>query len=974
MTDTDPGSSERAFVLFDSLVELVAEERAERLAAVGHGDPELAREVAELLAAADLAGDFLERPAVDEVPALAQSALAEQRETPALLAGDQVGVWRLVRPLGAGGMGEVWEVERADGQFDQRAALKLLKRGFDSDEVLRRFRVERQILAHLRHPAIAHLYDGGIAPDGRPFFVMELVAGEPLTVACARRELSIADRLAAMLTVCEAVDTAHHSLVVHRDLKPSNVLMTAGGEIKLLDFGIAKLLSEGEEGTETRAWERLMTPAYAAPEQILGEPVTTATDVYALGTMLYELLTGRLPHRRPAGAARLAEHVEHESVERPSTAVLRSAEDGVDGSTSQPADRRRHARLLRGDLDWIVLRALAREPERRYASASALAADLRRHLTGKPVAARPDSVAYRTGKLVRRHRVAVIAAALVLVSLLAGLAAALWQAREARAQAARAERVKDLLVGVFLGADPEQARGETITARELLAEGTRRVEAELAGEPEVQAELLTTIARVEEGLGLLASAHGRAERALAIAERLYGPRDPRLIPPLAAVGSVLSQLERDAESLAVRERILAIARERFAADSLEVARAETEVINAYFGLDRYAEALPLAEHALAVKRNRLGEEHLDTLRSKLNLAFALDFLDRTDEAIVLGDEVLAAYRRLLGPSDPRTLEAMHNQAVSLAWVGRNEEAVTLFEEAIEGRRRVLGPDDHRLAFSLQQSTLALRALERYAAAESAATEAIGIFRAIDPRHPEATGALHGLGTAAFARGDFAAAEGRYRQTVAEWEAARGSEHRSTLQAKADLALALAALDRTEEAEPLAREALAARERVFGPESTYAAHSRFALGEVLRAAGRGAEAVAELRRARELGAAVFGEAHQTTVRAGVALALAALDSGEPELRAEAEKALDRAAEGQRALDPEHSRMGEIDLARARLTLLAGDAAQAAALAGGARQRLAVRLGAGSPAAEGAARVEATARELVAAAGPPGGGGS
>jgi eukaryotic-like serine/threonine-protein kinase len=965
MTETNPGSSERAFLLFDSLVEVTPEERVARLADVAVEDAELAREVEGLLAAVDLAGDFLERPAVDEVPALARAALAEQREARALAPGDQLGVWRLVRPLGTGGMGEVWEVERADGQFEQHAALKLLKRGVDSAEVLRRFRVERQILARLRHPAIAHLYDGGIATDGRPFFVMELVAGEPLTVACERRGLTIAERLGAILTVCDAVDTAHHSLVVHRDLKPSNVLMTAGGEVKLLDFGIAKLLSEGDEGAETRAWERLMTPAYAAPEQILGEPVTTATDVYALGVMLYELLTGRLPHRRPASAARLAEHVERESVERPSTVVLRRAEDAMDGSAAQPAERRRQARILRGDLDWIVLRALAREPERRYASASALAADLRRHLAGRPVEARPDSVAYRTGKLVRRHRVAVTAAALVLVSLLGGLAAALWQAREARAQAARAERVKELLVGVFLGADPEQARGETITARELLAEGTRRVEAELAGEPEVQAELLTTIARVEEGLGLLASAQGRAERALAIAEQLYGPSDPRLIPPLAALGSALSQLERDAESLAVRERILAIARARFAADSLEVARAETEVVNAYFGLDRYAEALPLAEHALAVKRARLGEDHLDTLRSKLNLAFALDFLDRTGEAIVLGEEVLEAYRRLLGPSDPRTLEATHNQAVSLAWVGRNEEAVSLFEEAIAGRRRVLGPADFRLAWSLQQITLPLRGLERFAAAESAATEAIAIFRGIDPRHPEATGVLHGLGNAAFARGDFAVAEARYRQTAAEWEASRGPDHRSTLQAKADHALALAALGRAEEAEPLAREALAARERVFGPESAYVAHSRFALGEVLRAAGRSAEGLVELRRARELGAKVFGEAHQTTVRAGVALALAALDSDEPELRAEAEKALDRAAEGQRALDPEHSRMGEIDLARARLALLAGDAARAVTLAGGAHHRLAARLGAGSPAAETAAQAAAAAREILGA---------
>jgi tetratricopeptide (TPR) repeat protein len=631
------------------------------------------------------------------------------------------------------------------------------------------------------------------------------------------------------------------------------------------------------------------------------------------------------------------------------------------------AGRASRSRRLRGDLDWIVLRALAREPERRYPTAAALAADLRRHLEGRPVEARPDSLGYRTAKLLRRNRLAVGLSAVVLLSLLGGLAAALWQAREARAQAARAERVKELMADVFLGAGPERARGGEITARELLADGARRVEAELGGEPEVQAELLSTIASVEEGLGLFESARARAERAVEIAERSYGPNDPRMIGSLSVLGGVLSQLERDADSLVARQRVLDIAKANYATDSLAVARAETGVINAYFGLDRFAEALPLGEHALEVVRQALGEDHLETVRLKLNLGFALDFLDRTDESIALGREVLASYERALGPDDPRTLEALHSLAVSLAWVGQNEEAVALFRRAIAGARRVLGPDHYRLAFSLQQSSLPLRELERYQDADDAAREAMAIFLALAADHPEATAVRNGLATSDMARHDFAAAEDQYRRAMSEWTATRGPEHRSTLQARANLAWALASRGRWQEAEPLAREALAARERIFGADSAFAAHSRWVLGEVLRAAGRPAAAVAEHERARAIAAEVFSEAHNLTVRAGIGMALDHLDqvaAGGGGSLAAAEEALARAEAGQRALDPEHSRLAEIDLARARLALANGRTEDAAALAAAARRRFVARLGEEAPGATEAARWQEVAQQAAA----------
>jgi tRNA A-37 threonylcarbamoyl transferase component Bud32 len=421
---------------------LPAAARADFLDQACGGDAALRAEVEALLTHASETRAATEPPEPPTVPG--------ETENAELPAGTRLGPWRVVRLAGRGGMGEVYEAQRADGAFELRAAVKLLKRGLDTAAIVARFNRERRILARLDHPNIAHVLDAGVAPDGRPFLVMEYVDGLPVTEWVRGRELAAAEVLRIMITVCEAVQAAHAKHIVHRDLKPSNVLVTAQGQVKLLDFGIAKALTEDEDGEATRlGGSGAMTPAYAAPEQLLGLPATPASDVYALGCILYQLLLERLPHRRGGrSTAEIARNLERETVERPST-VLRKER----GRMAEPL---RLARLKSAsqDLDLIVLKALHPETQRRYASAQALAEDLQRLLDHRPVLARPDSVAYRIGRFVRRNRLMVAAAAAVVLALSAGLAAALWQAHVAvlaRNDATHRREQADDLINYMLG-------------------------------------------------------------------------------------------------------------------------------------------------------------------------------------------------------------------------------------------------------------------------------------------------------------------------------------------------------------------------------------------------------------------------------------------------------------------------------------------------------------------------------------------
>ena len=616
MTDPNPpdssGARSRAADLFGELCELAQPARAARLRELEREAPGLAREVARLLELDAAADGPLERARGEVAAAAGRQLLGEVAPAPP----ERLGPWRLGARLGTGGMGEVYRGERSEGGFTQQAAVKIVRAGMASEGIVARFLVERQVLARLEHPAIARLLDGGVAPDGRPWFAMELVEGAPITAFAHERSLGIAERLRLMIEVAQVVDFAHRSLVVHRDLKPSNILITPEGGPKLLDFGLAKLLEADLDPGLTRTELRALTPAYAAPEQVLGGLVTTATDVYALGVLLYELLTGELPHARAAtSTGRLAEEVARETIERPSARLRRA---------SAPADdAARRARQLEGDLDTIVLRALAREPERRYGSAAALAEDLRRHLDGRPVRARPDTRRYRLGKFLGRHSLAVAAALAVALALVAGLGVALVQAERARVAATRAEaeakraeaeagrarregeratRMKDFLLSIFREASPQQrARGEPLSIEELLAAAEARIDAELAADPLLQADLWDDLGETRASAGELERASALIEKAIAAKRAHLPPDDLSLVESLVnrgAIANLAGQAEPALAALDEAQRILAA---RGEADSEPATSLAINRVHALLLLGRNEEAAAAVEraHALA---------------------------------------------------------------------------------------------------------------------------------------------------------------------------------------------------------------------------------------------------------------------------------------------------------------------------------------------------------------------------------------
>jgi serine/threonine-protein kinase len=793
----DPARFAAARARFEELAELETAERAAALAELTESDPELASAVAELLAADEAAGDsFLSEGVGVFAPGIVGEALesgAAGADTGAAAPDDRIGAYRLRALLGRGGMGEVWEAARADGQFEQTVALKLLKRGMDSEAVLARFLRERQILARLEHPGIARLLDGGLAPDGRPYFVLERVEGEPITDWCRQRQSPVAERLRLLIAVAEAVAAAHRNLVVHRDLKPSNILVDAAGQVKLLDFGIAKLLSrDGDDVDRTLLEDRALTPSYAAPEQFRGEVVTTATDVYALGVVLYELLTGRLPHdRTTASSAALAEQVERETLTRPSRAVL----------GSEPAGR---ARALEGDLDTIALKALARDPARRYESVTALADDLRRHLDGRPVRARPDSRFYRARKFVGRYRLAVLGTTAAILALAIVAIVARAQARRAEhsaaaaeAAAARAERVRGFLVAVFDAADPARTQGEKIEPKSLVDEGVRRTDAELAADPDLKAEMDDVFAGLYRKLGELESARKLAERALAHRAARLGVESAEAAKSEWTLGWVLSSQGEFKPAKAHLEHAIAVLDRVEGPESLAAADAREPLMELVFGAEGAAAAVPVVERRLATYRAVLGERHEKTALSLSDLGVVLAEVERAAEAEAAYRQSAAILDELLPGDDPRKAYPHSNLTSLLREQGRLEEAEKEARTALAIRRKSLGDRHPETATTLGQLTRVLLALGRLDEAEAAARETLVIVEGRD-RFGTAQ-ARANVGAVLLQQGRVAEALETYDRSLAEHVALLPEEHVLVYSARISRIRCLEALGRLDEA-------------------------------------------------------------------------------------------------------------------------------------------------------------------------------
>ncbi len=829
---TPASHPDRVAEIFAEALERPAGERGAFLDSRCAGSPMLRAEIDSLLAAHEeheMAGGFLE--GVDHERGAALLASPEVAE-----AGRQVGPYRLLGELGRGGMGVVHLAERAEGGFHQRVAIKLIKRGMDSEAIIQRFLRERQILAGLDHPNVARLLDGGVTDHGQPYFAMELVDGEPLTAYCDSRRLGLPERLGLFEGACRAVQYAHGRLVIHRDLKPSNILVTADGQIKLLDFGVAKLLAGGEEmATLTEAGIHPLTPEYAAPEQVRGDPVTTATDVHALGLVLYELATGHLPYG--------GEGSSREELER-----------AVCEADPEPPSRKpimAMPRSLRGDLDAVVLMALRKEPGRRYGSAEALAEDIRRCLNGQPVQARPDSMGYRTAKFIRRHKVGVGAAVAAAMSLVIGLFGTTWQAavaaRErdrARLEAERAEKVKEFLVGIFRASDPAESKGQEITAKDLLVRGTERIEQELSGQPEVQADLLQIMAISFRSLGRLDQSRTAVERSLQLLRAVHGEEHPQIARGLEILGGILYQSDDLAAAERVRREAVAMNRKLLPADSVQLAESLAGLGVVLDQRANLAESESVHREALAIRQAKLGPEHPDTVRSVMQLADVQYSQGNYGAAVELHQQAVFLRRKLHGDLHPEVDRALTSLGRSLVSAGDVTAAEQAFREALSIRRKVRGEE-----------------------------------------HPLMSQGILFLAMALHTKGDLVGAEAMYREGLALDRKLRGEEHSDVATSLANLAQVLADRGRFAEAMPLFEQAAAMNNRLTGPEHPFMARTLEQHGAALSAQGKAREALGLLAKSLAIYGARYGQEHPRTASALMKLAEAKADLGELE---EAEK--------------------------------------------------------------------------------------
>jgi serine/threonine-protein kinase len=912
--------------LFEELVDLSAGERESRL--TGVSDAELAARVRHLLDADSAAGGFLETPA--GALGIAGGLFDDRDET----APERIGPYRILRRLGRGGMGEVLLAERADGLFEQRVAIKLLRRGMATDDVLARFARERRILARLEHPHIARLLDGGATEDGRPYFVMELVEGEPINAYCRSRSATISERLRLLLDACDAVSAAHRSLVVHRDLKPSNVLVTAAGDVKLLDFGIAKVLGPDDTGeaaekdVETHTGLRLLTPAYAAPEQILGHPVTAATDVWALGALAYELLTGTLPQKRESRSpAALEAAAASDTIERPSQRVAGEPLERIPVAQPSEADRRRFERQLRGDLDNVLLTAMRREPERRYESVAALAGDFRRHREGRPVKARPDTLSYRAGKFVRRHRLGVTAAALVAVSLVGGLVATERQrvraesnARVAAAAARRADAVKEFLIGLFEVADPEQTGG-ALPASALLDQAGKRLDTELSSEPEIQADLLEAVARIDRGIGRLDQAEDLARRSLAVRQRILPSGDGAIGRSLATLGAITMDRGKLGEAEKQLSEALKAVETKDGPKSLAAARVRSDYAQVLFWKGDVADAERLEDSVYQAYRAELGDDAVQTAIHLRNRGILREELDRLDEAEADSRASQAVLEKRLGPEHPNLGQSYLNLAVLLDRRGKSEEAEKWFRRSLDVRRRALGPDHRVVGQTLQLLALFYLNQGRLDESEANYRQALALFRAIEPRHFEVGKCLNGLALVDSRRGRYAESEATLGEVIVLFDEVLGPKHTFSWQARGNRAEQIALQGRLVEAEKIQREVAAKLVEINGADSYEVADAEARLGETLRKEGRAADALPLHRKTLAHQRKVYGEGHVFVAMAEFQVAADLIALGRPEDRAEARTLLDASLATLERRSPPHPRLADVRAASAKLGAMA-----------------------------------------------------
>ncbi|HUL76972.1 MAG TPA: serine/threonine-protein kinase [Vicinamibacteria bacterium] len=751
------------------------------------------------------------------------------------------GRYKLLQRLGEGGMGEVWLAEQTE-PVHRQVALKVIKAGMDSAQVVARFEAERQALALMDHPVIATVFDGGTTPQGRPYFAMEYVKGEPMTAYCDRHRLGTRERLGLFTQVCEGVQHAHQKGIIHRDLKPSNVLVTIQDDRpvpKIIDFGVAKATARHltERSLFTELGVLIGTPEYMSPEQaeMGGLDIDTRTDIYALGVLLYELLTGALPfdrkELRQAGLSEIQRIIREKEPPRPSTRITQLGPASTEAAKNRHTEPRRLVSELRGDLDWIAMRALEKDRTRRYQTANALAADVRRHLNREPVAAGPPGTAYRAGKFVRRHRFGVAAAVTLLLLLAAFAGAMAVQARriarerdKARLAAEKAERINAFVHDMLSSADP-RVKGRDVTVASVLDAASARVESELAGHPEVKAAVLSTLGTTYQGLGLLEPAEKDLKAALQARVAVFGAEHVEVARSLNALASVVDDRGDLREAERMNRQALAMLQRLGAAD---------------------------------------GEDGAQVLG---DLARLLEGLGDSTAAEALYRETLAVERRLGGQRSEGVAATLNNLGVLLGQRGDWAGAEPLHREALEIARGIYGPEHPNVAAGMVSLGSVLEAKGDFAGAEALYRDSLAMrLKLLGPEHPDVTRSRYALAGLLQARGDAEGALRECRPILALRGRVLPAAHpmvAATLQIEG---LSLVDLDRAREAEPLLRESLELRRQSLPPGHRLVAASESSLGACLLALRRFPEAEGVLLRGYEGLKLSSGEKHESTIKA------------------------------------------------------------------------------------------------------------
>lgn len=799
-------------------------------------DTELRTEVESLLGSYNQ--EYLEQPVgtIDQVTRILDHQMMQ---------GQEIGAYRIIRQLGDGGMGAVYLAERGDHQFNKRVALKVVKRGMDSEEIIRRFRSEQHILASFNHPNIAQLFDAGIAPDGRPYFVMEFVDdAAPIDRYCDQHQLTIRQRLELFCTVCAAVQYAHQNLVVHRDLKAANILVGRDSGIKLLDFGIAKVLNERDQNTwlvQTRFEARVLTPDNAAPEQIRGEAITTATDIYALGVLLYQLLSGHRPYQVSGlNVAQVEQIICHRDPDNPSSVIAVTTEQNLPtvGIVQVTPDRVAEARStrperlirdLRGDLDTIVLKAMQKDPSRRYATVSQFAEDIQRWLQGMPILARPDSIGYRIKKFLGRHRMGATMASSVFVSLTAFSIATAKQSRRIQRQSQeitrqrdKAEQVATFLKEMFQVSDPAVNHGATVTAQELLEKGASRIESELGNQPQLLADLQFVIAEVFMNLGLFDRAQVMAERSLALRRRLFSPPHVLLAESLFLLAGVM----------------------RFN--------------------ERYDESQRFYQESLVMQQRLFGKQHTAVAATLNEMGIIAGYRGDVEQARALLEQSLAMRRLLHGEDHPNVARTLNNLALLLKRNGQPEAAEKLYQQALQLQRKLFGNDHPDVARTLNNLAGTLRALGQVEQAEVLDREALAIRQLIYKEHPETAQSLNNLASSLLRKGKLSEAEALFRQAAQLWQNLYRDNHPQVARGLSNLAHVQRLQENDQEAEELLVKALKILEHHHGADHPETVRVMAALASVRYDSGDYSTALSLYNHAYQSYQAIYGNNHERTV--------------------------------------------------------------------------------------------------------------